>query len=94
MAKRTQEEWNTIINNQKISGLSIEKYCKQNHISTGSFYRYKKVLITGNGNINTNDNQFLPVQVCDYDDKITFKLDNHIIECNRDDIKLILGGLI
>ncbi|MCD7808595.1 MAG: hypothetical protein LUH02_04575 [Erysipelotrichaceae bacterium] len=94
MKRRTKEEWFDIINNQKNSGLSIKNYCIKNNISTCNFYKYKKLLINNNSNTDSCDNQFLPVQVCDYNDKVIFTLDGHTIECNTKDLKLILGGLI
>ncbi|MCD7888747.1 MAG: hypothetical protein LUG23_02290 [Oscillospiraceae bacterium] len=94
MKRRTKEEWNNIINNQISSGLSIKDYCIKHNISSSNFYKNKKLLADDSNDVTECDNQFLPIQVCDYDDKITFKLDNHTIECNKEDIKLILGGLI
>ena len=32
MMKKTREQWKEVIEDQKASGLSIEKYCQQSHI--------------------------------------------------------------
>jgi hypothetical protein len=35
---RNQEHWQALIEDQKLSGLSIIDYCHQNQLSTSSFY--------------------------------------------------------
>ena len=41
MKFRSKNEWLTILENQKDSGLSIADYCQQNNIPTASFYNAK-----------------------------------------------------
>lgn len=41
---RSQEQWQTIIDDQQISGLTIIDYCQQQQLSTSSFYAIKKKL--------------------------------------------------
>ncbi|WP_394349198.1 IS66 family insertion sequence element accessory protein TnpA, partial [Candidatus Enterovibrio escicola] len=35
---RSQEQWQTIIDDQQASGLTIIAYCRQQQLSTSSFY--------------------------------------------------------
>jgi len=46
---RSQEQWQTIIENQQISGLTIIDYCQQQQLSTSSFYAFKKKLSLSSG---------------------------------------------
>jgi hypothetical protein len=41
---RSQEQWQTIIDDQQTSGLTIIDYCQQQKLSTSSFYAVKKKL--------------------------------------------------
>ena len=41
---RSQEQWQTIIDDQQTSGLTIIDYCQQQQLSTSSFYAIKKKL--------------------------------------------------
>ena len=56
MMKKTREQWKEVIEDQKASGLSIEKYCQQSHICVSSFYKYKSLIIK-------EESSFLPVVV-------------------------------
>lgn len=47
---RSQEQWQTIIEDQQISGLTILDYCQQQQLSTSSFYASKKKLGLTSGN--------------------------------------------
>jgi putative transposase len=47
---RSQEHWQTIIDNQKTSGLTIIDYCQQQQLSTSNFYAVKKKLALTSGN--------------------------------------------
>jgi putative transposase len=47
---RSQEQWQTIIDDQKTSGLTIIDYCQQQQLSTSSFYAVKKKLGLTSGN--------------------------------------------
>ena len=39
---RSQEQWQTIIDDQQTSGLTIIDYCQQQQLSTSSFYAVKR----------------------------------------------------
>jgi putative transposase len=41
---RSQEQWQTIIDDQQTSGLTTIDYCQQQQLSTSSFYAVKKKL--------------------------------------------------
>ena len=47
MKHRSVEQWQDIIEQQKNSGLSIATYCRENNISTTSFYHYRSKLNFG-----------------------------------------------
>ena len=47
---RSQEQWQTIIEDQQASGLTIIDYCQQQQLSTSSFYALKKKLRLSTGN--------------------------------------------
>jgi len=47
---RSQEQWQTIIDEQQTSGLTIIDYCRQQQLSTSSFYAVKKKLGLTSGN--------------------------------------------
>jgi hypothetical protein len=47
---RSQKQWQTIINDQQTSGLTIIDYCQQQQLSTSSFYAIKKKLNLSSGN--------------------------------------------
>ena len=47
---RSQEQWQTIIDDQQTSGLTIIAYCRQQQLSTSSFYAVKKKLGLTSGN--------------------------------------------
>lgn len=41
---RNQTQWQTLIQNQQTSGLTVLDYCQQHHLPTSSFYAFKKKL--------------------------------------------------
>ena len=41
---RTADQWQILVNEQKASGLSAPKYCKQNNIAYASFSKWRKQL--------------------------------------------------
>ena len=41
---RTADQWQALVNEQKASGLSAPKYCKQNNIAYASFSKWRKQL--------------------------------------------------
>jgi hypothetical protein len=41
---RNETQWQTLIQNQQTSGLTISDYCQQHHLPTSSFYAFKKKL--------------------------------------------------
>jgi putative transposase len=47
---RSQEEWQTIIEDQKNSGLTIIDYCQQQQLTISSFYAVRKKLSLLPGN--------------------------------------------
>lgn len=42
--RRTREDWQRLIEQQKTSGLSIVGFCKQNKLPTSNFYKYRNRL--------------------------------------------------
>ena len=47
---RSQEQWQTIIEDQQTSGLTIIDYCQQQQLSTSSFYAVRKKNSFSSGN--------------------------------------------
>ena len=47
---RSQEQWQTIIEDQQTSGLTILDYCQQQQLSTSSFYAIRKKISLSSGN--------------------------------------------
>ena len=47
---RSQEQWQTIIEDQQTSGLTILDYCQQQQLSTSSFYAVRKKSSLSSGN--------------------------------------------
>jgi putative transposase len=47
---RSQEQWQTIIEDQQNSGLSIIDYCQQQQLTISSFYAVRKKLSLLSGN--------------------------------------------
>jgi len=47
---RSQEQWQIIIEDQQTSGLTILDYCKQQQLSTSSFYAVRKKISMPSGN--------------------------------------------
>ncbi|OUR59854.1 hypothetical protein A9Q74_15935 [Colwellia sp. 39_35_sub15_T18] len=47
---RSQEQWQTIIEDQQTSGLTIIGYCQQQQLSTSSFYAVRKKFCLSSGN--------------------------------------------
>lgn len=41
---RTQQQWQSLIQQQLQSSLSIEQFCQQQKISTSSFYKYRPLI--------------------------------------------------
>ena len=41
---RTEAQWQTLIQNQQTSGLTISDYCQQHQLPSSSFYAFKKKL--------------------------------------------------
>lgn len=41
---RNQTQWQTLIQNQQTSGLTVSNYCQQHQLPTSSFYAFKKKL--------------------------------------------------
>ena len=53
MIIRGKEKWKEVIEAQKQSGLTIKKYCNDNHICISSFYKQKALILE-------EENTFLP----------------------------------
>jgi len=47
---RSQEQWQTIIEDQQSSGLTIIDYCQQQQLSTSSFYAVRKKISLSSSN--------------------------------------------
>lgn len=47
---RSQEQWQTLIKEQKTSGLTIIDYCQQQQLATSSFYAVRKKIGLSSGN--------------------------------------------
>ena len=45
MIIRGKEKWKEVIEAQKQSGLTIKKYCNDNHICISSFYKQKALIL-------------------------------------------------
>ena len=41
--RKTQEEWQSILQQQKQSSLSIKAYCQQQNINPSTFYKHKQL---------------------------------------------------
>ena len=41
---RTQQQWQSLIQQQLQSGLTVEQFCRQQKLSTSSFYKYRQLL--------------------------------------------------
>ena len=87
MMKKTREQWKEVIEDQKASGLSIEKYCQQSHICVSSFYKYKSLIIK-------EESSFLPVVVDKDDEMIDCEIDHHHISCSKQHVRVILESLL
>ena len=47
---RSQEQWQTLIEDQQTSDLTIIDYCQQQQLSTSSFYAARKKISLSSGN--------------------------------------------
>ena len=52
---RTLEQWQTHIDQQAQSGLSIQAYCKEKGLTASNFYTWRKKLSSSPENINRAD---------------------------------------
>ena len=72
MPRRTLTDWQSIIEQQQQSGLSIVAFCKQNKLNTKSFYRSRRMLRN-----QARTDKFLPVVVPTLPEhKIVVELEN------------------
>ena len=69
MIIRGKEKWKEVIEAQKQSGLTIKKYCNDNHICISSFYKQKALILE-------EENTFLPVIIDKSNDVIDFDIEN------------------
>lgn len=44
--RRTQSQWQSLVDQQKQSGLSVPKFCSEQSISAASFYKWRQRLET------------------------------------------------
>ena len=87
MIIRGKEKWKEVIEAQKQSGLTIEKYCNDNHICISSFYKQKALILE-------EENTFLPVIIDKSHDVIDFDIDHHPISCSKQNLKILLENLL
>ena len=86
MIMRGKEKWKEVIEAQKQSGLTIKKYCNDNHICISSFYKQKALILE-------EENTFLPVILDKSNDVIDFDIDHHI-SCSKQNLKILLENLL
>lgn len=108
MAVLSLEEWKQHIDAQMESNIPIEKYCKQNGLTTSVFYVKRKLIYPNEKlkrkhvvapSITETKPEFMPVKITNSntektDLNITFRVNGIEISCNRNDIKIILGGIL
>ncbi|WP_270832918.1 IS66 family insertion sequence element accessory protein TnpA [Faecalibacillus intestinalis] len=87
MIIRGKEKWEEIFEAQKQSGLTIKKYCTDNHICISSFYKQKALILE-------EENTFLPVVSDKDNDNIDFEVDHHHISCSKQNLKILLENLL
>tara|TARA_R110000744_G_scaffold314864_1_gene421882 strand:- start:2018 stop:2293 length:276 start_codon:yes stop_codon:yes gene_type:complete len=58
--RRTRQQWQQLIHEQPDSGLTINDYCQQQHITLSGFYQWRKKLTAAPENENTADWISLP----------------------------------
>ena len=87
MIIRGKEKWKEVIEAQKQSGLTIKKYCNDNHICISSFYKQKALILA-------EENIFIPVIIDKSNDVIDFDIDRHRISCSKQNLKILLENLL
>lgn len=87
MIIRGKEKWKEVIEAQKQSGLTIKKYCNDNHICISSFYKQKALILD-------EENIFIPVIIDKSNDVIDFDIDHHHISCSKQNLKILLENLL
>ena len=87
MIIRGKEKWKEVIEAQKQSGLTIKKYCNDNHICISSFYKQKALILE-------EENTFIPVIIDKSNDVIDFDIDHHHISCTKQNLKILLDNLL
>ena len=53
-SRRTPEQWQTIINDQQVSGLPQKAYCHKHGLSLATFCNWKKKLVSHHASNNTH----------------------------------------
>ncbi len=48
-AKRSPEQWRQLVGAQRCSGLGVEEYCRQQHLTSSCFYRWRRFLTGSTG---------------------------------------------
>ena len=87
MIIKGKKKWKEVIEAQKQSGLTIKKYCTDNHICISSFYKQKALILK-------EESSFLPVSVVNSDEVIDFDIDQHHFSCSKQNLKFILDNLL
>ena len=83
-------DWNKIVNDQQMSGLSVKDFCSQNNIILSSFYKNKKKI----QELSTHNDIFMPVEVIDYNTSlISLNIDGHSLEFDPSLLDSIIGAL-
>ncbi len=58
--RRTQQQWQQLINGQPDSGLTVHDYCQQQQLNVSGFYLWRKKLAAGAENVSAADWLSLP----------------------------------
>ena len=83
-------DWNKIVNDQQMSGLSVKDFCSQNNIILSSFYKNKKKI----QELSTHNDIFMPVEVIDHNTSlISLNIDGHSLEFDPSLLDSIIGAL-
>lgn len=84
MTEEKLNEWKRILQDQKESGMTIKKYCEDNHINQKTFYDYKK-------RFNQLDVRFQEVKL-KQDKIIHLKIDGVRIEIDLGDVLMLMDA--
>ena len=85
----TDEEWRAFINDQKASGLTITKYCREHDLSDTTFHKKKKM-------IESEDHELMPIifeKIGVPEQRVSLIIDGHTVECTADVLRQLVGCL-